>query len=192
MFSTYADQELLLHIRAGEGRAFDELFNRYFATSYSQALALLKNEPEAEEIVHDVMLEIWKGRTDLSIGNLGAYLRVAVRRRALSHINANKKSAFFDVFDSALVSPYDAENTILNKDLVGLISAWAEALPEKRKQVFVRHFFDQLSAKEIAAELGISEKTVYAQINLALQDMREKYAYLLPVFYYLFVRVTEK
>lgn len=177
---------MLTLIREGNEAAFDELFKRYFKQLYTQGFAILRDETLTQEVVHDVLIEIWKGRTDIHIDNLGGYLRVAIRRRSISAITEKKSPKFFDVFDDMIVSPHHADSKLLTADMLELVSSWAEALPEKRRKIFVRYFFSQMSPKEIAAELDMNEKTVYRQISQALETMKEKYAHLLPVLFLLY------
>jgi RNA polymerase sigma-70 factor (ECF subfamily) len=49
-----------------------------------------------------------------------------------------------------------------------------ESLPEKRKQIFKLSRDEGLKYKEIAERLGLSVKTVEAQMGLALKQLREK------------------
>jgi RNA polymerase sigma-70 factor (ECF subfamily) len=104
----------------------------------------------------------------------------------INFVNREKAPAFFDLIDSLTNdemthSPYEADFSLLAKDMEELIEAWIEVLPESRRQIFVRHYFQQLSAQEIAQEMNLSPKTVQNQLSLSLQYLRSRFGHLLSV-----------
>ena len=46
-------------------------------------------------------------------------------------------------------------------------------MPEKRREVFLASRFEGLKYSEIAEKLGISQKTVEAQMSAAIKQLRE-------------------
>lgn len=183
-----SDKQLLEAIAAGSESAFNELFRRYWQELYDLAWKSLKDDMEAEDVVHDVLIEIWQRRSILVIDNLPAYLKTAVRNRVINSIKRNRKQAFFEVFEEMARSPYVADNRLLEKDMLELIAVWIEVLPKKRKAVFVRHFYKQLSTREIANELGISQNTVQNQIGTTLDYLRKRFGDLLHLVFLLFFK----
>ncbi len=150
---------------------------------YNTAFKKLKDTGQCKEIVHDVLLDIWLRRNNLEIENLPAYLKVAVRFRVINHIQRYQTLAFFELFDSIATSPYSTDNGLLEKEMLALIESYVEALPEKRKLIFIRHFLDNLSSREIAEELNVSQKTVQNQLATALQYLRSRFAHLLRLLF---------
>src|SRR5438552_19172921 len=81
------DSELLRRLRQGDQAAFDGLFRSVYAQLVGGATAVLRDSAVAEEIVQDVMLELWRRRETLIVeDSLRAYLFRAARNRALNHI----------------------------------------------------------------------------------------------------------
>ena len=60
------------------------------------------------------------------------------------------------------------------KELEELAQSWIDALPEKRRKIFLLHFRENLSTKEIAEKLGITQKTVQNQLGTASQDFKDQ------------------
>jgi RNA polymerase sigma factor (sigma-70 family) len=128
-----------------------------------------------------VFLDLWKRRQELQITNVPAYLGKALHYRVINKLIAKKDTFFFDILENPGPSLYEADQPLLEKDLAALISAWIEALPERRREIFVRHYFQHLSTQEIAQELNISRKTVQNQLSITLQYLRDNYGHLLSV-----------
>lgn len=68
----------------------------------------------------------------------------------------------------------EANNLVVEKELKALAEAWLQTLPGKRKEIFLLYYRENLSTKEIAERLGITQKTVQNQINTASNELRNK------------------
>jgi len=178
---TWSDQQLLEAIASGSEPAFNELFRRYWDELYELAWKSLKDDMLAREVVHDVLVKIWQRKADKPIDNPIAYLKTAVRNRIIDAIKVHKNKHFFELFEEIASSPYVADSPVLEKNLSELVMAWIEALPRKRKAIFVRHFFKQLSTREIANELDINQKTVQNQVGRTLEYLRKHFSDLLSL-----------
>ena len=81
------DRALLDRIRQGDQSAFDTVFRAHYAPLVGVAEGMLRSRALAEEIVQDVMLELWKRRESLAIeDSLRAYLFRSTRNRSLNHL----------------------------------------------------------------------------------------------------------
>ena len=178
-YQTYSDAQLLESLRQDEERAFTEIYNRYWEQLYRSAYRKLNDNGPAKEIVQDVLMDIWKRRSELSINHLPGYLEKAIRFRTINYINRNKSTSLLDEFQTALYSPFDADSQVNMQDYLKLLDAWIAALPEKRRQIFVKYYFEQLSAREIAIEMNLSLKTVQNNISLTSQHLRAWLSHLM-------------
>lgn len=175
------DQELIAQVIQGDERAFGQLFQRYWERLYLSANRRLADPELAKEVVHDVFLDLWRRRESLAITHLPAYLGKALHYRIINKLVAKKDTFFFDVLEDPGTSLYAADQSLLEKDFTALLSSWLEVLPERRRDIFVRYYFQHLTAPEIAAQLDISTKTVQNQLSLAVQYLRAHFGHLLPV-----------
>lgn len=182
-YGSYTDHELLRLLAQGNETAFDAIYKRYWSILYNSAFKKLKDAEQCKEIVHDVLLDIWLRRETLDIDDLPAYLKMAARFRIINHVKRYQSPAFLELFDAIATSPYSTDNALLEKDMLELIESYIQALPEKRKRIFIRHFLDNLSTREVADELNISQKTVQNQVVRALQYLRSRFAHLLQIFF---------
>lgn len=177
-FHTYTDLELVESLKFSEEGAFTEIYNRYWEKLYKSAYNKLNDSEDAKEIVNDVLLDIWKRRTDLSIAFLAAYLEKAIRFRVINHINRKKSTALLDSFEAVLQSPFKADNQVNMNEFINLLEAWIAVLPQQQRRIFVKYYFDNLSAQEIAVEMNLSRKTVQNNLSIAVQYLKTKLKHL--------------
>jgi RNA polymerase sigma-70 factor (ECF subfamily) len=166
------DAALLARIRGGDERAFDTLFRRYYESLVGFAGSVLKDQEAAEDIVQDVMLELWRRRESLDIPeSCRSYLFRAVRNRALNdirHATVAKKAE--PTVAAELPEPPHADAPISESELAGAIERAVSALAEPLRDCFNLNRRDGLTYAEIAVTLGISVKTVEARMGRALRE----------------------
>lgn len=177
-FHTYTDPELLESLKFSTEGAFTEIYHRYWEKLYRSAYSKLNNAEDAKEIVHDVLLDIWKRRMELSIDFLPAYLEKAVRFRVINHINRKKSTTLLDSFETVLHSPFKADSQVNMNEFIQLLEAWISILPQKQREIFVKHYFHNLSAQEIAIEMNLSRKTVQNNLSITTQYLKTRFKHL--------------
>jgi RNA polymerase sigma-70 factor (family 1) len=179
----YTDSKLLDLMAHHDHSAFEGLYRRYWSQLYDAAFQRLKDHQQAEDIIQEVFVSLWTRRTELAIDNLPAYLHTAVRNRVLNYVVRNRApESFYEPLAAILLESGSADSLLLQKELLELLQAYVESLPEKRKQVFVLHLYHHLSTKEIAEKLQISQKTVQNQLRTAMTELKTKITPLLVVY----------
>lgn len=174
--------DLFDRLRQGDETAFDEIFRTWYPSLVRSAESIARSRAVAEEIVQDVMLELWRRRESLARDTSPqAYLFQSTRNRALNdvrHERVERKVEHILTARSNIDASAPAE--LVEEEIeVALKSAVAE-LPERCREVFELSRTSGLKYSEIAAVLGISVKTVEAQMGKALRSLRVKLAKWLP------------
>ena len=176
-----SDDQLARLIR-GDERAFDEIFRTWYAPLVRAAESLLRDRAVAEEVVQEVMLELWRRRERLDPGgSIQAYLFQATRNRALNHLRhlrVEQRSAPFLTVSEAREATAPSQ-AVAREIGVALAGALAELTPRCR-EVFELSRVHGLKYGEIAELLGVSVKAVEAQMGKALRTLRERLAPWLP------------
>ena len=177
MNHTVEDLSLLNALRQGDGNAFDHLFRRYYPMLCAYAHRLVSLE-DAEEIVQEVMLWLWENRGDLIIeSSLNQYLFKMTYRRVLNHLTREQvktkaEAAFYERTQAALCEVDYARFEELDRKIKEAMAA----LPDSYREAFVMHRFKELSYKEIADVLGITEEQVKVNLFRARQRVKLKYS----------------
>jgi RNA polymerase sigma-70 factor (ECF subfamily) len=176
------DRELLDRLRRGDRDAFDAIFRAHYPALVGVAERVLGERAVAEEAAQDVMVELWRRRETLSVDeSLRAYLFRSVRNRALNHLRherVKQRAAPFAAGES--VTHAEATARLEEEEIGAALRAAVDALPERCREVFELSRGHGLRYAEIAGVLGISVKTVEAQMGKALRVLRERLAPWLP------------
>jgi len=169
------DKELYLKLKGGDEEAFQTLFLKYYSAMCRFANQLLNDRELAEEIAQDMFVKIWEKRAFLNIEtSVKHYFFRSVRNHCLNHIQHEKiKKQYANKIMESAHQEINTEQYYLEIDLVKRIEKSIASLPPKRMEIFRLSREQGLKYKEIADKLGISVKTVEAQMGLALKYLRE-------------------
>ncbi len=168
------------NIKKGNVVLYEQLFKHYYEHLVYFSYRYVKDEQIAEDVVHDVFVNIWNNRNKLDFTlNFKSYLYSAVKNQSLKYIQRNKNFNDVDI-EVIIVQKKDLpDNIAINNELEKAISKAISELPEKRREIFCMHRFDNLTYSEIALTLDISVKTVETQMSRALKYLRQQLKYLL-------------
>jgi RNA polymerase sigma-70 factor (family 1) len=173
-FKAYSDEGLLKLLMQQELGAFEEIYLRYWRKLYSGAYKRLMSREIAEEIVQDIFTSLWVNRHTAKIDVLSSYLLTAVKYKVINHFEKemSRRSYVEMQIQSALAVDNSTEETVLLNELNSALEKEIQKLPPKRKQIFKMSREDHLSIKEVASNLGISEKTAENQLGKALKVLK--------------------
>jgi RNA polymerase sigma-70 factor (ECF subfamily) len=169
------DIDLVKGLRDNDPEAFKELFNRYHARVYTFALRIVPAASDAEEVVQEVFMAVWKQRNSLVISSsLISYLFGIAKHMVCKLVQQKiRYEAFTEYYlDQNQEYAFITEETVLFQELSDRVEQLLLELPERRRQIFLLSRHDELSYAEIAHQLGISENTVDTQIRHALNFLR--------------------
>jgi RNA polymerase sigma-70 factor (ECF subfamily) len=177
-----SDRDLLARLRTGDEDAFDTIFRAWYAPLVRFAERLVGAQAIAEEIVQDVMLELWQRRESLAEdGSAQAYLFQSTRNRAFNHLrheNVERKSGPFVQGPTSIDAP--GTGRLVADELELAVRAAVNDLPDRCREVFELSRVHGLKYAEIAQTLEMSVKTVEAHMGRALRTLRQRLALWLP------------
>ncbi len=173
-----ASYSFIKNINEGNEEAFKVLFELYYGKLLYFAQSYISNKEDAEEIVQDVFVKIWKKRRKIAT-NINGYLFKTTKNACLDYLRSKKNKLNVSgnlvqleaLLNFHALSDNDA-SSLIKKELEQKIQAGIELLPEKCKKVFVKSRIEGLKNKEISDELDISVKTVENHMSKAIRHMR--------------------
>ncbi|WP_316747292.1 RNA polymerase sigma-70 factor [Pedobacter gandavensis] len=184
-YETISDNELAELLRSGDRGAFTEIYNRYKWLLHSHAFKWMQDREEAKDIVHELFATLWTKRESLSFpDNLSAYLYTAVRNRIFNVISHQKVASQYLNSLQAFIDEEQVatDHLVREKQMNLLIEKEIAALPVKMREVFELSRKEQLSHKEIATQLTLSEQTVRKHVQHALKILRVKLGLVVFLF----------
>lgn len=172
-----SDEELLKEYQAGNIQAFELIYNRYKGVLYIHAYKMLRDEDEAKDVVQELFIKLFSKASVICLRTtLSAYLYASIRNRILDIIAHKriKTDYLASLEDFVQQGVYTTDQLMREKELAFQIEKEVSLLPEKMRQIFEMSRNANLSHKEIAAKLDISDKTVKKQISNALKLIKVK------------------
>ena len=171
--SAAEDAALLGRVEQGDQQAMAVLFDRYSGMVYSVALRVLKDTGQAEDVMQDIFIQIWKrpGGFVSGRGSLGAWLVVVARNRAIDSLRRRRPTD--SVEDVVLASSTDLAAEAERNTLMEKVRAYLSQLPPEQRKSVEMAYFEGLSHSEIAEKTGDPLGTVKTRIRLALITLRK-------------------
>ncbi|MCD6354787.1 MAG: RNA polymerase sigma-70 factor [Prolixibacteraceae bacterium] len=178
----------------GDESAFEGLFRLYFPRLKKYASYFLKDTDEAEDLIQDVFLQVWKNRTTLNNEkNLAPFLFTLVKNRCLNSLKRkvieDKSIATQAKIDSEELYhiSFEVENNFssMEEKLFSELEKIISEMPERCRTAFRLKWIEGKKIKEIAAIMKISTTMVDKHLSKGLRIARQK---LTPdMFLFLFV-----
>jgi RNA polymerase sigma-70 factor (ECF subfamily) len=174
--NTHENDDLFNRLKQNDVKAFEAIFNAYYAPLCLFASQFLGDDEKAEEIVQDLFVNVWSKRHSLHIDrSLKNYLFHAVKNQCLNWIQHTKiRAKHAENVKENFMRQMNESDYFLEVGLSEKIAESIESLPEKRRQIFKLSREQGLKYQEIADMLGLSVKTVETHMGLALKQLREQ------------------
>ena len=170
-------------LKAGDEHALGELFDLVAPWILGLALHILHDEDEAEEVVGDVFVQVWRhvDQHDAGRGPLVPWILSIARNRSLDALRRRRrwwrKSAHLEqaqvmeVGGSAPAASHEA--AVPGWPVHREVHAALAALSEEQRRVVMLSYFEGLSHREIAQRLHLPLGTVKTRLRMAHQTLTE-------------------
>ncbi|MCB0745904.1 MAG: RNA polymerase sigma-70 factor [Ignavibacteriae bacterium] len=169
------DNLLWSNLKKGDKKALSQLFMAYYEPLYLYILQFTKNSFQAEDIVQGVFIYLWEKREQIEIRqSVKSYLYQSTYNSFIDQTRFEKrKDKFLDgLKQEAILEEMEEDDTLFKKKLK-FLNEQIELLPGRCKEVFLLSKTEGYDYHEIADIMGISVKTVEAQMRLAFQKIRD-------------------
>ncbi|MBN8613706.1 MAG: sigma-70 family RNA polymerase sigma factor [Deltaproteobacteria bacterium] len=167
-----SDAALVRAVAAGERLALATLYDRYASLVMAVGVRILRNRRDAEDIAHDVFLEVWRraGTYDPAKASVRTWLVLIMRCRALDRRKSAPVSMTSALLEDVRTSdPSDSPDARLDR---ARVTTALGALTTAQREVLVLGYYEGLSSSEIAERLDIPLGTVKSRVAGALRALR--------------------
>lgn len=178
---SYNDALLCRQIAGGDERAFRALFDGYRSRLFTYLLRLSRSPEQAEDLVHDIFLDLWTRRAELTgVGNLNAYLHRMAHNKAVSALRrrATETLVLAEIHRRQGEGIDTGEPPMARSEVMTMIAGFVGKMDPKRQKIFILSREQGLSREEIAAELGMPVNTVRWHLVEALRYLRQELTHL--------------
>jgi len=163
--------------RINPNEGIQRLFHCYHALLCSHAVRFVSSRAIAEDIVSDIFYEFHSRQLYNSITtSYRAYLFASVRNRAFDYVRreVHRSNSLESASDVSIQPAQEPDSITQYEDLCQDVETAIDAMPIKRRQIYLMHRFEGKKNPEIAGELGVSIRTVEAHLYQAIRQIRDQ------------------
>jgi RNA polymerase sigma-70 factor, ECF subfamily len=175
------DHERALIARARDNPdAFRDLYRHYFPRVYAYVVYRVGRVPDAEDLTADIFMRVVEALPNFEYRGAGAFpawlFRIA-HYRVVEYFRRQRHTVvpLDDLPDIVSDSPAP-DAVIAQKERFARLRQQISTLSPRRQEIVTLRFYGGLRNNEIAAVLGLDERTVAAHLCRALEDLQARYA----------------
>lgn len=177
-----SDHELVQRVAEGDGDGFRELFRRHSSAALGLLVKILKRRDEAEEVLQEVFLEVWKGagRYDGSRASVRGWILLRARSRAIDRVRSRRARAEREqgVHEAQVrrsgegVAPVGTSR-LEREERSREIGSALDRLPEPQRQALELAYFEGLTQAQIAERVNAPLGTIKSRVLLGMKKLRQ-------------------
>lgn len=171
------DEVLLALIKENNQAAYRIIVDRYLGKLWRLGVNVLGNEGEAEEVVQESLLTVWKNRKNWEEGSakfstwvyritLNRCIDLKRRRRPMTDTQNIEQTLPCEANPAADNSMIQDEQ---NKKLLGMM----DSLPENQKNALILFYYEEMDIKEISVRLSTTEQGARSLLKRGKQNLRD-------------------
>lgn len=167
---------VLQQMREGSREAFDQFYEEHIEFVFQIAFQMMGEQGEAEDICHDVFLEVLQkpGQYNQERGSVKAWLAVKTRSRALDRLR-KKKPVLVDTFrEDDANSAGGADFQVMKRWEKNVIQEALKQIPEEQREAIYRSYYLGETHKTIATTMKKPLGSVKSLIRYGLHNIRKQ------------------
>lgn len=177
-----SDEEVVARVLAGETGMFEIVMRRYNQRLYRVARAILRNDGEAEDVMQDAYVRAYEhldqfaGRARFStwLTRIAVHEALTRQHRATRYQELESMSGQEgDPMDRFATMALNPEQQASNSEIRRLLEEAVEKLPDDYRTVFVLRDVEEMSTRDAADVLEITEENVKVRLHRARALLRE-------------------
>jgi RNA polymerase sigma-70 factor (ECF subfamily) len=179
------DQALLRRIAGGDQQAFRAMVARHLAALLASARRIVLDDADAEDIVQEALLRLWRGAGTLEVGASGArpWLRRVVTNLSIDRIRARRGTEVVDEVPE-VPRPASQQAVVEEREMAEAVHAALSRLPERQRLALTLFHFEGMSQIEVGRALGVSDEAVESLLARARRslkaDLKDRWHELMP------------
>ena len=167
---------VLQRIAAGDRDAIQDCMKAYGGLVWSLARRMLNDPEEAEDIVQEIFVDVWKNaeRFDPNRASETTFVAMIARRRIIDKVRYAKRRIAAGSLEDVLAEPSDGSDGKMQTSIeAGEAARALNALRPEQRRVLQLSIVEGLSHQEIADATGMPLGTVKTHARRGILQARE-------------------
>ncbi|MBA3654894.1 MAG: sigma-70 family RNA polymerase sigma factor [Actinobacteria bacterium] len=160
-------------LAARDHGALAELYDRFAPFVYALAQRVSRDRHGAEDVTQEVFLGLWQkpGRFDPDLGSLRAWLGTLTHRTAVTWVRRQVAAHRRENGASSVSTADDVADIALSNVTADQTREVVAGLPESQREVVELAYFDHMTYRQVAKQIGVPEGTAKSRLRRALQSL---------------------
>ncbi|WP_421616942.1 RNA polymerase sigma factor [Brevibacillus sp. TJ4] len=177
------EQRLLREIANQSVTAFERFYDRYASLVLHIAMRIVDDQMEAEDICHDVFLEVWKKaeQYDPKRGSVEAWLAVKTRTRSLDWMRRKQRWVITPEerppFE-AMATARSTEDSVFSRLEREALRSAMQNIPVSQANAVHGMYYEEQSQRELSEQMNRPLGTVKSLIRYGLANIRKQLSHL--------------
>jgi len=170
------DKHLWKSIKNGNRTALADLYKLYVTLLFNYGLKICHNNQIVEDSIHDLFVDLWRFRENLSTAqSVKFYLYASLRRKIFKqdsndHLIINLEfNDTHDFYPSHETQIIDSE---INVAAVRKLQSLLNNLPSRQYEAITLRFFDDMTYEEIGLIMHINTQSVRNHVERGLDQLK--------------------
>jgi RNA polymerase sigma-70 factor (ECF subfamily) len=173
--SQTSDHDLIESIAHGDKHAFQMLYARHHARVYRFILRLVGNEATAEDIVHEVFLDVWRRADEFEAkSRVSTWLLAISRHKAISALRRRSDAQLDEAYAAAIVDLADGPAAAADKsERSAILQKCLAKLSPSHREVINLVYYNERTIEEAARSIGVPINTIKTRMHYARNRIAE-------------------
>jgi len=156
--------------------ALGYFYEKYYEPLYSSILSLTGEKAVAEDVVHDAFIKLSQHPDRINnVAHIKGFLYTAAKHHCWDYLRKQQVQQRYRVaLSNWLAGKYESQEEVemIKNEVLAIVYRHIEKLPEKRKQIFIHHYLEEMEITDIAQKLGLSPRTVRNQLVKGVNTLK--------------------
>lgn len=172
-----SDEVLLNRIKLDDQNAYRILVDRYLGKLWRLGVNVLCNESEAEEVVQEVLLTVWKNRHkwDDAEAKFSTWVYRVTLNRCIDIKRKRRPTTDTEIIEKTMPSEATlaADKMLIEDENKQHLKETLERIPPKQKEALLLYYYEELNVKEISVRISTTEDGVRSLLKRGRKNLRD-------------------
>ena len=173
------DKIVVENLKKGDVLSFDNIFKKYNKKVYYFALSYLKDREEAQDVVQEVFMNLWRYRDQINVYYVfSKYLFKITYNTTCKTFRkqASDRKKMEEVLRNTVLEDNSTDLDIEYNNLFETANELIQKMPVCQKNIFLLSLNEKLTPEQIAQQLNISKKTVENYLSKVKTSLKKSFS----------------